>query len=111
MLKMFQTKIKNEDIVYLKWGELSQIFLEKGAFCFNKRAPLFYKRAFGWPRMAGMGQIYLIRSYFWHFWFKLRQNNFSGKGHFLRKRPIPKHFLFLKYALVLIMLFIVFNKL
>ena len=63
VLKIFKTKIlKNEEIVYLKWQELNQNFSWKMAFRINKSC--------------------------FHTWFKLRKINFSGKGHFLMKRPI-----------------------
>ena len=58
MLKIFQIKImKNEEIVYLKWKEINQICSWKSAFCLNKRACLFNKRALGQARRAGGGRI------------------------------------------------------
>ena len=37
MLKMFQAKIKNEEIVYLKWGELNQNYSWKKGFSLQEK--------------------------------------------------------------------------
>ena len=71
-------KLRNSLFNIKNWIKL---FLET-ALRFNKRAPLFDKKALGLSEGQLEVESPLTRSCFWHFWFKSRKTIFPKKSTF-----------------------------
>ena len=97
-IQIYLKNILNEN--YEKWRNcLFTTVLGKGYFTSIKGHLCLTKGDLDKPEGQVEVKSSLIRSCFWHFWFKFFKNDFSGEGYFLTKYLIPRHFFFLKKVL------------
>ena len=79
VLKIFQTKkMKNSEIVYLKWRIESNCSWKR-VLHFNKRAPLFDKRALGLSRRVAEGWILSNRKFWLTLLIQIKKKFFFSK--------------------------------
>ena len=81
--------------VYLKWKELNQVIIGKGHFCFTKGL-------LDAPEGQVEVEFLVIGNCFWH--LSKEKSFFFQKDTFPKKRPIPWRFIFLKKAMLMLML-------
>ena len=85
VLKIFQMIMMKNEEFFLKWKDYYQNCSWKRSFCFNKRAPLFNKRALGQARRTNRGRILPNQELLVTFLIQIKKTSFSGKWHFLTK--------------------------